>query len=278
MLQKLKPAQVAEWHETLLQKGGMKGRPLAPRTVGHAHRVLHRALERAVERETLSRNVASIIKPPKVDEEEIEILGGNAIAAVLEGLEGHELAPMVDLDLATGMRRGELLALAWRNIDLGAATVRVERALEETKGRLRFKAPKTKHGRRTLSIPASTVVLRDHRRKQLEQRVKLGLGRPGPDALVFANPDGSPIPPIWLSTTWRNTRNSRKLPKVTFHAFRHTHASALIAAGLDVVVISRRLGHSSPVVTLRIYAHLFNKDDTAAADAIEAAMRTQRQR
>jgi integrase len=279
MLQKLKPSQVADWHETLRQKGGMKGRPLAPRTVGHAHRVLHRALERAVERETLSRNVASIIKPPKVEEGETEILDGKQIAAVLDGLEGHDLQPIVDLDLATGLRRGELLALAWRHLDLDAATLRVERSLEETRAGLRFKPPKTKHGRRTLSIPATTVaVLREHRRKQLELRVKLGRGRPDPDALVFANPDGSTIAPIWLSTAWRNTRDSKKLPKVTFHAFRHTHASALIAAGLDVVAISRRLGHSSPVVTLRIYAHLFNRDDTAAADAIEAAMRTQRQR
>ena len=108
-------------------------------------------------------------------------------------------------------------------------------------------------------------------------RVALGLGKPNADALVFCNLDGSLLKPSWLSYTWRNTRDSRKLPKVTFHAFRHTHASALIAAGLDVVAISRRLGHSSPVVTLRTYAHLFNRDDSAAMAAIEAAMRTQRQ-
>lgn len=144
---------------------------------------------------------------------------------------------------------------------------------------LRLKAPKTAHGFRTISLPANVVAaLRDHRRSQLETRLLLGLGRPEPDALVFCQPDGSPLAPSWLSYTWRNTCVSLKLPRVTFHALRHTHASALIAAGVDVVAISRRLGHSSPVVTLRIYAHLFNKDDSAAAAAIEAAMRTQRQR
>jgi integrase len=151
--------------------------------------------------------------------------------------------------------------------------------LEETKAGLRFKPPKTAHGRRTISLPPNVVAaLREHRRKQLETRLALGLGRPVADALVFCQPNGSPIAPSWLSYTWRNTCVSLKLPKVTLHALRHTHASALIAAGVDVVKISRRLGHSSPVVTLRIYAHLFNADDSAAVEAIEAAMRTRPQR
>jgi integrase len=279
VLQKLKPARVAEWLETIQASGGKKGRPLAARTVGHAKRVLNRALQRAMERETLSRNVAAVIKPPKVDEGEVQILTPDEIALVLKGLEGHELAPMVDLDLATGLRRGELLALTWPNLDLEACTVRVERAVEETKAGLRIKAPKSGHGRRKLSFPASTAaVLREHRKAQLEQRVALGLGKLPADALVFPDPaSGSLIKPSWLSYTWRNTRDRLKLPKVTFHAFRHTHASALIAAGLDVVAISRRLGHSSPVVTLRIYAHLFKRDDTDAVAAIEAVMRTQGQ-
>jgi hypothetical protein len=96
-LQKLKPAHVAEWHGRLLRAGGMKGRPLSARTVGHAHRVLHRALQRAVESEMLPRNVASIIKPPKVEAEEVEILTGSQIGAVLRSLEGHMLHPIVTL-------------------------------------------------------------------------------------------------------------------------------------------------------------------------------------
>ena len=278
LLQKLKPAQVAEWLETIQVSGGRNGKPLAARTVGHAKRVLNRALARAVERETISRNVAAIISPPKVEEGEVEILTAEEIAVVLKGLDGHELAPMVHLDLATGLRRGELLPLAWTSLDLEACTVRVVRAIEETKAGLRLKVPKSANGRRTVRFPADTAaVLRTHRRKQLEQRVALGLGKPGKDALVFCNLDGSLIAPSWLSYTWRNTRDRLNLPKVRFHAFRHTHASALIAAGLDVVAVCRRLGHSSPVVTLRTYAHLFNRDDSAAVAAIEAAMRTQGQ-
>jgi integrase len=201
------------------------------------------------------------------------------IATVLHKLDGHALSPIVALDLATGLRRGELLALPWSNLDLEAATLRVDRSLEETRAGLRFKAPKTKHGRRTISLPPSAVeALKGYRRYQLELRLAHGLGRPNADALVFCKPDGSPMSPDGLSKAWRAAVVALQLPRVTFHALRHTHASALIAAGLDVVKISRRLGHADPTVTLRTYAHLFDKVDTAAASAIEAALRTRSER
>ena len=113
-----------------------------------------------------------------------------------------------------------------------------------------FKPPKTQHGRRTISLPAHAVgVLRSHWRQQLEYRMALGLGKPEPTALIFSQPDGSPLSPDNLSRDWRRTCRSLGFPLVMFHALSHTHASALIASGLDVVQISRRLGHGSPVVT-----------------------------
>jgi integrase len=246
--------------------------------VGHAHRVLHRALQRAVENETLPRNVASVIRPPKVEAQEVEILSADEMGVILARLEGHALYPAVALALATGMRRGELLALRWEDVDLEGATVRVERALEETAAGLRFKAPKTKHGRRIISLPPSAVdALRAHRLRQLELRVALGQGKLEPDALVFSTIEGAPLSPDNLSRDWRRVMAALDLPAVTFHALRHSHASALIASGLDVLTVSRRLGHGSPVVTLNAYAHLFTKTDAKAADAVEAALRTTRE-
>jgi integrase len=171
------------------------------------------------------------------------------------------------------------LAVQIGDLDLDAATLRVERSLEETAAGLRLKPPKTKHGRRTISLPAHAVaVLRAHWRQQLEHRMALGLGKPEPATLIFSHPDGSLLSPDNLSRDWRRTCRSLGLPLVMFHALRHTHASALIASGLDVVQISRRLGHSSPVVTLRTYAHLFTSSDSAAAAAIENVLRTPRER
>jgi integrase len=275
VLQRLKPKHVKDWHNNLLKSGAKSGRPLSARTVGHAHRVLRRALEVAVETEVLARNVAAAIRPPTVKEEEIEILIADQIAMVIDGLVGHPLYEIAVVDLATGLRRGELLALRLSDADLDKATVRVERSLQETNAGLAFKAPKTKHGKRTISLPPNAVaVLREHRRKLLETRLALGLGKPDADTLLFGEVDGSPRRPDQLSWLWRSACKSRKLPMVSFHALRHTHASALIAARVDVVAISRRLGHAKPNVTLNTYAHLFNKDDSGAALAIETAMRT----
>lgn len=216
--------------------------------------------------------MASAIRPPKVDEDEVEILDADQVALVLRKLEGHPLYAIGALALASGMRRGELLALRIGDVSFDNASVRVERSLEETA--LRLKPPKSKHGRRTISLPASTVaILRAHWVQQLELRVALGLGKAGPDTLLFSDPDGSPLSPDNLSRDWRRACRSLGLPMVMFHALRHTHASALIASGQDVVQVSRRLGHGSPVITLRTYGHLFKTVDTVAAAAIDNVLR-----
>jgi integrase len=280
VLQKLKPADVSAWHTKLRAGGGKGGKPLSARTVGHAHRTLHRALAYAMSLEIVGRNVASVVKPPKVESKEVEILTAKQMADTLAASKGHPLHPIVALALGTGARRGEILALSWVALDLDGGTVRIERSLEETAGGvLRFKPPKTRHGRRTISLPPSAIeALRDHRRLQLEMRVALGLGRPEPNALVFCTPEGEPLSPDNLSRDWKRLVKAKKLPPVMFHALRHSHASALIAAGLDVLSISRRLGHGSPTVTLTVYGHKFENKDDAAAKAIEAAMGTATER
>jgi integrase len=266
-LQKLKPVHLRHWLDGLVATGGRDGRPLSARTVGHAYRVLRSALQSAVALELVSRNVADVPKPPKVEVTETEILTANQLAAVKEALRGHTIAPIVSLAIATGMRRGELLALQWGDVNLDGASLKVKRSLEQTRAGLRFKAPKTKHGWRTISLPPSAIdTLRSHRRQQLEFRIALGLGKPGSDALVFCTPEGEPISPNYLSIIWRRLTEAKRLPKVRFHALRHSHASALIAAGIDVVTVSR---HGSPAVTLNVYAHLFAKTDVTAAAAIE---------
>jgi integrase len=106
----------------------------------------------------------------------------------------------------------------------------------------------------------------------------LGQGKLEPDAVVFGAHDGAPTPPNNLSRDWHRFVLSRKLPLISFHGLWHSHVSALIAGGVDVLTVSRRIGHASPVVTTRIYAHLFSETDKTAAKAIEAALRTGKER
>jgi integrase len=246
---------------------------------------------------TTSNPVASA-DPPPVQRAEVEILGPLQIKTIVQGLKTHPLYSIAVLGLATGMRRGELVALRWMDVDLDGGRIRVEQSLEQTKPSravssspspdeasvaksasrahkpvLRVKAPKTKAGRRSITIPSSIVTeLRTHWRRQQEERLALGLGKASDDDLVFARYDGSPYPPDSLTSDWARAVRLLRLPDVTFHALRHTHVSQLIASGLDVVTVSRRIGHSNPTTTLSVYAHLFGATDERAASVVEAAM------
>jgi integrase len=252
-LQKLRPEHVEQWHGTLLKAG------LAPRTVGHAHRLLVRVLGYAVENGTLARNVAVIRKPPKVEEQELEILTANQIAEVRTKLAGHTLLPIVELALATGMRRGELLGLQWGDLDLDKATLRVERSVEETRAGLRLKPPKTRRGRRSVTLGEGAVsMLRAHRAKQLELRLALGLGKITDSTLVLNTVEGELLRPRNITKAW-----SRAVPDKTFHSLRHARASMLINAGVDIITVSRRLGHSAAAITLDVYGHLIEGADAA---------------
>ena len=266
-LQKLKPEHVQQWDGALIGQG------LSPRTVGHAHRLLRLMLQCAMKNGTLARNVATIHAPPKVEEREIEILTAEQIVETMTKLEGHALYPIAALAIATGMRRGELLGLQWGDVD--SATIRVERSVEETKAGLRVKSPKTKRGRRNIALPPDAIaILRAHKVKTLELRLALGMGNIVPETWVFSTVEGELLSPDNLSRDWRRISTARKLPRVSFHALRHTNASVLISKGVDILTISRRLGHSKPSVTLDVYGHLIEGTDTAAAQALAGVLGT----
>jgi integrase len=222
----------------------------------------------------VQQNAAGLVAPPRVTAGEIEIIHEDEIVAVLRKLRGRSIYTIAAVALATGMRRGELLGLRWQDVDLGAGTLRVVQSLEQTKAGLRFKAPKTKHGRRTITLPPSIVAeLRTHWTTQQEQRLLLGLGKAPETAPVFATLDGKPRSPGALTKEWARAMKEAGL-KVSLHGLRHTHASSLIAASVDVLTISRRLGHASPVVTLGTYGHLYSNTDDRAAQIMEAMFST----
>jgi integrase len=274
-LQKLRPAEIENWHTTLRTSGRKDGKGgISARTVGHAHRVLSKALREAVRHALVAKNVAAEEGAPQVDGEEIVILTNDQIKELLTKLVGQSIYCRAIVSLFTGIRRGETLALRWPNTDLDAKVIRVREALEETKAHgIRFKKAKTKNGRRDITLPDIVVeALREHRRPQLELRIALGLGKLPDDALVFPALDGGPQSPRAFSGDWADAAERIGMAEITLHALRHTHASQLIDAGVELVTISKRLGHASPNITLQIYAHLFRKRDDKAAEAINAAL------
>jgi integrase len=269
-LQKLRAVHLNELYTALLRSGGQDGRPLSPRSVGHVHRVLHRALGHAATWALVQQNVASLVSPPPVPDGEIIILTEEQIGATLHYLQGRTLRPIVSFLLGTGARRGEALAVRWSDIDFQKNVVRIERSLEQTKGSLRIKSPKTKHGRRSISIsPWLAAELKSHRARQDERRLALGLGRAPDDMTVFARWNGELRSPSRLSQSFADVMDVLEID-CTLHGLRHTHVSQLIASGLDVLTISRRIGHASPSITLNVYSHMFSNTDARAAEIMEA--------
>jgi integrase len=276
-LQKLRAIDVEAWHNTLIAGGRKDGKGgVSARTIGHAHRVLSKALKEAARFELVRRNVALAEKQPKITgEDEVQIVEQHRLEELLTKLRSRVIYPKVALSLFAGLRRGELLALRWRHVDLDCKILQVREALEETKAHgVQVKAPKSKAGKRDITLPDIVVAaLRECRRSQLELRMRLGLGKVSDeDDLLFPTLEGSLPSPRSFSAEWADVAASIGMPDITFHALRHTHASQLIDAGVDVVTISKRLGHSGPNITLKVYAHLFRDSDDKAAQAINDAL------
>jgi integrase len=273
-LQKLTAADIEAWHNELKTSGRQNGGGVSTQTISHAHRLLASALRDAVRFGFLLRNVASEQRPPKIVKKPMQILSPEQVRDLRAKLAGRPICALAITALFTGVRRGELLALRQDDIDLDRRIMRVHTALEHSEEYgVRFKEPKTKSGNRTIALPDIVVAtLHNHRREQLEMRIKLGLGKAADNALVFPFPGTErPWHPTSLSVAWRNVASELDLG-VSFHALRHTHASQLIAAGVPITEIAHRLGHASPSTTLQTYAHLFEKDNSKAAAAINAAL------
>lgn len=258
----LKPLQIQSFYAELLTSGRKKGGGLSPLTVQHVHRLLRKALHQAVRWEIIERNPADGVDAPRVQRKEMNALDREGLANLLRVLRGNKLYLPVLLAATTGMRRGEIMALRWSDIDLGSGTLRVSRSLEQTKAGLNFKEPKSRCSKRTISLAAATVdALRTHR----------SLRDTGPDGLVVCRPDGSPWPPNQLSAEFHKIAKKHGF-SIRFHDLRHTHASNLLRDGVPVNVVSRRLGHAEPSITLNVYSHVLPGQQEEAAAKVDEMM------
>ena len=248
-------------------------RGLSAQTALHVHRTLSQALGHAVRLGVLFKNPARQVKPPRPPSREIKILDKNEITTLLNAAKAVGLYVPVLVAVTTGMRRGELLALRWSDIDPTAALLTVNQSLERIKGKFGFKSPKTKTSRRTITLPTITVqALGRHLKEQHEARLKLGLGR-DPRGLVFARPDGQPMDADTLTKAFRRLVASAKVTPITFHGLRHTHISHLLMEGFHAKVVSERAGHAHVNITLGVYAAYIPSMQTDVARRVDAWLR-----
>ena len=257
------------------RRDGKRG-GLSPRTRRHIHRIFNCALARAVEQQVMARNPGDAFRKrlPKVERREMVTLSPDQSARLLEQIRHTRFYWPVLLALSTGMRRGETLALRWKNVDLERGTLRVVESLEQTKSGIRFKAPKTDRAR-VVTLPAfATEALKRHKREQAEELLMLGMRQTG-ENLVCGRTDGLPLQPQTLTHHFaRLVGRLRDFPRVRFHDLRHSHATQLLLDGVHPKIAQERLGHASITTTLDLYSHVTDTMQSDAATRLDAAFQS----
>ena len=189
------------------------------------------------------------------------------LASFLQSVQGHRLEAAWHVSAMTGMRRGEVLGLRWKDLDLDRARIAVRQALVSVGYEIVTSTPKS-HQARVIDLDAGTVEqLRSHRERQDIDRAIWGSDYQVQD-LVFCREDGTPVHPHTFSQSFERLIAKTDLPKIRLHDLRHTHATIALAAGVQVKVISERLGHESPAFTLKQYAHVIPGMQAEAASHV----------
>ena len=263
----LRSEHIQRYQSEKLSSGRADGKGgLSQRTVRHHHVTLHTALGHAVKMGLLSRNVADGVSPPRFQRHRWQPLSEFGVSSVLEAARGSALYPVFYMALYTGMRRSELLALRWADVDLLLGRVHVTRSLHQLRGgEVAIRAPKSDRGRRMVSLPPSAVeVLQEHRERQVWQRAETGKALRDED-LIFNDLDGRPLRPDSVTHAWVKLVRRIGLEGTRLHDARHTHASLMLKQGVHPKIVQERLGHASIQLTLDTYSHVAPGLQEAAA-------------
>lgn len=274
-LQKLTALHIETHYSKLAKEGRKDGHEggLSAQTILHHHRLISEALQKAVSWKLRTHNPADGVTPPTVKPRQIVPINEAQAAWLLSAAEGTRLYMPIMIAVTMGLRRGEILAARWGDMDRDRAVLKVCHALEESTTGVIFKPPKSQKGRREVAIPSVTLeALQKHQEAQKGYREKLGAGYQDDD-LICCVEDGSLWKPSAFTSAYRDLLRRRKLTGPNFHALRHAHASQLLKAGVDAKVISQRLGHSRASFTMDVYAHLMPGQDQEAAKRTDAGLR-----
>ena len=270
-LSELQTAHIQRLYNDKLKGGRLDGKPggLSPKSIRIIHTVIHSCLEQARKEHLITINPASAVRLPKLEQREIRYLDSGEIKTFLEVARDSKHFAAFFLALNTGMRRGEILGLRWKDVDFEEGQLTVNQGLVRVSGEgLVFQEPKTKLSNRTISLsPMVVKVLREHKKRQNEYRLLLGGAYNKDLDLVFANELGEPVCPRAFTRIFERLTKGAGLA-VSFHDLRHTFATMALEEGVSVKTVQETLGHHSAAFTMDVYASTTDKMKREAADKV----------
>jgi integrase len=278
-LRQITPAMLNRIYADLLAAGNKKiPGGLSAKTVRYIHTIVHKCLADAVDTGLVATNAAERAKPPRPRARpatEIGFWEPHELRIFLESVQGHRLEAAWHVAAMTGMRRGEVLGLRWKDINFDDARISVRQALVAVAYKIITSTPKNHHAR-VIDLDEGTVSqIRAHEQRQHIDRDEWGTDYQDND-LVFCKEDGSPIHPHTFSQAFERLVAKMDLPTIRLHDLRHTHATIALKAGIPVKVISERLGHENPAFTMKQYAHVIPGMQAEAAQLVANLIGTTR--
>lgn len=276
-LQELRASDLDTLYAELLRSGGRRGQGLSMTTVHHVHAAMNKLLHDAERKGLVIRNVAKLANAPtlttaRAKGPEMRVWSPDELARFLASIEGNRNEALFRLMAMTGIRRGEVVALRWSDVELAGHRLTVNQAATVMDGEEVVDVPKTRRSRRVIDLDPETVsVLQRYRARQREQFLMLGVSARASDR-VFTNEIGEPLRPNSVGQAFRRLVDSAEVPVIRLHDLRHTHATHLLMAGVNVKVVSERLGHSSVSFTLDTYGHVMPGQQAEAAAAAAALL------
>lgn len=273
VLSKLTTQHVSTFYAHDLEQGDTSTR------VAYTHRALHAALEDAFRIDVVQRDVADPVDPPRTPKRQMAIYSEQQARMLLRAAAGDRLEALRILVLATGMRKGELLALTWSDVDLERARLTTKMTVQHYPGEKAIREEvKTSHSERVIALPTSVVsALRAHGERQAEEHARLGEAWNDLD-LVFPNIIGRPIDArSFQRRWWMKLVQKAGLPYIRFHDLRHTAATLLLARGVPAKAVSVMLGHANASITLNLYGHVLPHMQQQLADVMDDILTEERQ-
>lgn len=264
-LDSLSPAHIQDAYNHLLVTG------LSPRTVRHTHAALHKALNDALRLDLVVRNVTDAVTLPRVLRTEMHWYTAEELDKLFQETTEDRFHAMWVVLGTTGIRLGEALGLKWTDIDFGRRTLQVNRALQRRRagGGLVLTEPKSARGRRTIELSQEAcTALRAHQERQAFERRTVGVAW-NDNGLVFCTGFGTPLDQGRVHHHWRHAVQKASIPRHRIHDLRHTVATLLIMAGMNVKTVSEMLGHSSDSFTLEVYGHVAPSTRREAANLMD---------